>query len=40
MPRATRLALKIAGVKHWLWQAVDQTGIVLAIALANKRPRP
>src|SRR5215469_9679920 len=34
------VALKIAGVKHWLWQAVDQTGIVLAIALANKRPRP
>src|SRR5690349_21380400 len=23
------IALKIAGAKHWLWRAVDQTGIVL-----------
>jgi len=25
------VALKIAGVKHWLWRAVDQTGIVLDV---------
>src|ERR1700730_13225955 len=23
------VVLKIAGVKHWLWRAVDQTGVVL-----------
>ena len=26
------VALKIAGAKHWLWRAVDQTGIVLDVA--------
>src|SRR5213080_5378404 len=26
------VALKIAGVKHWLWRAIDQTGVVLAPA--------
>src|SRR5215213_2620227 len=25
------VAIKIAGVKHWLWRAVDQTGIVLDV---------
>jgi len=25
--------LTIAGVKHWLWRAVDQTGMVLDMAL-------
>ena len=25
------VVLKIAGVKHWLWRAVDQTGIVLDV---------
>ena len=25
------VVLKIAGVKHWLWRAVDQTGVVLDV---------
>jgi len=29
------VALKIAGVKHWLWRAVDQTGIVLDVPPAS-----
>jgi|SRR5271156_3042591 len=33
------VALKIAGVKHWLWRAVDQTGIVLDV-LVQRRTRP
>ena len=32
------VALKIAGVKHWLWRAVDQTGIVLDV-LVQRRTR-
>jgi putative transposase len=29
------VVLKIAGVKHWLWRAVDQTGIVLDVLVRN-----
>jgi putative transposase len=29
------VALKIAGVKRWLWRAVDQTGIVLDVLASN-----
>jgi putative transposase len=37
-PRATRqVALKIAGVKHWLWRAVDQTGVVLDVLVQRGR---
>ena len=25
------VAIKIAGAKHWLWRAVDQTGMVLGV---------
>ena len=32
------VALKIAGVKHWLWRAVDQTGVVLDVLV--QRPTP
>ncbi len=36
--RATRqVALTIAGVKHWLWRAVDQTGMVLDILVQSRR---
>src|SRR5260221_5542359 len=31
------VALNIAGVTHWLWRAVDQTGIVLDV-LGQSRP--
>src|SRR5918992_1450362 len=31
------IVITIAGVKHWLWRAVDQTGIVLALLV--QRPR-
>ena len=37
LPRATRLVLKISGVKHWLWRAVDQTGIVLDVLVQRRR---
>jgi len=29
--------LTIAGVKHWLWRAVDQTGMVLDILVQSQR---
>ena len=37
LPRATRLVLKIAGVKHWLWRAVDQAGVVLDVLVQRRR---
>jgi putative transposase len=33
------VALKIAGVKHWLWRAVDQTGIVLDVLVQSSRDK-
>ena len=29
--------LKIAGAKHWLWRAVDQTGIGLDVLVQRRR---
>jgi putative transposase len=31
------VAVKIAGVKHWLWRAVDQDGFVLDILMQKRR---
>ena len=31
--------LKISGVKHWLWRAVDQTGIVLDVLVQRRRDK-
>src|SRR5579859_2618659 len=31
------VVIKIAGVKHWLWRAVDQTGMVLDILVQSRR---
>src|SRR5919202_1606270 len=31
------VAVKIAGVKHWLWRAVDQTGMVLDVLVQSRR---
>jgi putative transposase len=31
--------LKIAGAKHWLWRAVDQTGIVLDVLVQRRRDK-
>lgn len=31
------VVLTIAGVKHWLWRAVDQTGLVLDTLVQNRR---
>ncbi len=31
------VVLTIAGVKHWLWRAVDQTGMVLDILVQSRR---
>jgi putative transposase len=33
------VALKIAGVKHWWWRAVDQTGIVLDVLIQRRRDK-
>ena len=32
-----KLAISIAGRKHWLWRAVDQNGIVLDIMVQSRR---
>src|SRR6266481_432997 len=34
------VVLEIAGVKHWLWRAVDQTGIVLDVLVQRRRDTP
>ena len=33
------VAIKIAGVKHWLWRAVDQTGMVLDVLVQSRRDK-
>ena len=33
------VVLKIAGIKHWLWRAVDQTGIVLDVLVQRRRDK-
>src|SRR3954465_15063357 len=33
------VVLKIAGVKNWLWRAVDQTGIVLDVLVQSRRDK-
>jgi putative transposase len=33
------VVIKIAGVKHWLWRAVDQTGMVLDVLVQSRRDR-
>ena len=33
------VVLKIAGVKHWLWRAVDQTGIMLDVLVQRRRDK-
>lgn len=33
------VAIKIAGVKHWLWHAVDQTGMVLDVLVQSRRDK-
>jgi putative transposase len=32
------VVVKIAGVKHWLWRAVDQTGMVLDVLVQRTKP--
>src|SRR5215213_5281428 len=34
------VAIKIAGVKHWLWRAVDQAGMVLDVLVQRRRDKP
>jgi putative transposase len=31
--------LKIAGVKHWSWRAVDQAGVVLDVLIQRRRDK-
>src|SRR5919202_2354455 len=33
------VAIKIAGVQHWLWRAVDQSGIVLDVLVQSRRDK-
>src|SRR5919112_3958117 len=33
------VVITIAGVKHWLWRAVDQTGLVLDILVQSRRDK-
>jgi putative transposase len=33
------VALKIVGVKHWLWRAVDRTGIVLDVLVQRRHDK-
>jgi len=37
LPRATRLFIRILGVQHYLWRAVDQDGVVLDILVQARR---
>ena len=37
LPRATRLFIRIQGVQHYLWRAVDQDGVVLDILVQSRR---
>src|SRR5438874_12384786 len=39
LPRVGEVVLKIAGVKHWLWRAVDQTGVVLDVLVQRRRDK-
>ena len=38
-PRATRLALMIAGRQFWLWRAVDDEGEVLDLLVQRRRDK-
>ena len=33
------VVIMIAGVKHWLWRAVDQTGLVLDVLVQSRRDK-
>src|SRR5215216_2598276 len=33
------VAIKVAGVTHWLWRAVDQTGLVLDVLVQSRRDK-
>jgi putative transposase len=33
------VVLKIAGKRHWLWRAVDQTGMVLDVLVQSRRDK-
>src|SRR3954466_6092392 len=33
------VAIKIAGVMHWLWRAVDQTGLLLDVLVQSRRDK-
>src|ERR671920_634743 len=33
------VVIRIAGVKHWLWRAVDQSGMVLDVLVQSRRDK-
>src|SRR3712207_1743007 len=38
-PHLDEVAIKIAGVQHWLWRAVDQNGMVLDVLVQSRRDK-
>jgi putative transposase len=39
IPRQYQVVVKMVGVKHWLWRAVDQDGIVLDVLVRSRRDK-
>jgi IS1 family transposase len=37
--RQYQVVIKIAGVKHWLWRATDQGGMVLDVLVQSRRDK-
>jgi putative transposase len=33
------VAIKLAGVKHWLWRVIDQAGMVLDVLVQSRRDK-
>ena len=33
------MSIKITGVQHWLWRAVDQNGMVLDVLVQSRRDK-
>ena len=38
-PHLDEVAIKTGGVKHWLWRAVDQGGMVLDVLVQRRRDK-
>ena len=38
-PHLDEVAIRIAGAQHWLWRAVDQSGMVLDVLVQSRRDK-